>query len=478
LPRVSIAAITILLRSISCVLVLSAADAAVAQTLTANGTTAPLSVYRGDTVTITTAGQSTDWVGLYVAGSSGGYLDWFYINGSKSSSAASVPIVFKLQQAAGTYEFRKYTKQPYQLLATSAAVTIQPVALKVNGAVPPQVVVTQPRATIQVDVFGSHGCTTDWVGIYRPGASQLLDWVYLNGTRTAPSTAIQTANFTMQVPNVRGPYELRSFYCGGYDIRATSSSIQAEARTTVAAGDAHTIIVRPNGSVWVSGLNSSGQLGDDTTSDAVVPVQVAGLTDVVSVAAGASHSLALTAAGSLYAWGNNDAGQIGDSTNVQRLTPTLLALTNVVAIAAGEQHSVALTASGGLYTWGLNDSGQLGNGSTTNANAPVSVATGVIAVGAGNRFTLFVKDNGSAWAMGNNEFRQLADGTAINRNAPVSMGTSLAVAVGGGRHHSLVLRSDGTVSAVGRNTSGQTAQSSCLGTTSAPSTSPLGRPSG
>ena len=45
---------------IGCVLVLSAADSASAQSLTANGTTGALSINRGDTVTITTSGAATD----------------------------------------------------------------------------------------------------------------------------------------------------------------------------------------------------------------------------------------------------------------------------------------------------------------------------------------------------------------------------------------------------------------------------------
>ncbi len=102
---------------IGCVLVVLAADSASAQTLTANGTTSAFSIYRGDTVTVTTTGASTDWVGLYVAGSSGSYLDWFYVNGSKSSSAPSTPITFTVQQPAGAYEFRKY----WTFFATSTA---------------------------------------------------------------------------------------------------------------------------------------------------------------------------------------------------------------------------------------------------------------------------------------------------------------------------------------------------------------------
>ena len=195
----------------------------------------------------------------------------------------------------------------------------------------------------------------------------------------------------MTLPNERGPYELRLFYVNEYDVKATGPTIHSEVRTRAAGGDAHTLVVRPDGTLWASGRNASGELGNDTTIDSSTPIPIAGVSNVVAVAAGASHSMALTATGSVYVWGANDAGQVGDGTNTPRLTPTLLSLTEVVAIAAGDQHSVALTSSGALFTWGINSSGELGTGTTENSNVPIQVATGVLAIGAGDHFTLFVK---------------------------------------------------------------------------------------
>jgi alpha-tubulin suppressor-like RCC1 family protein len=317
----------------------------------------------------------------------------------------------------------------------------------------PQTVSADPGASMQVDVLGGQGTTADWVGLYRVGAANgaWLDWVYLSGTRTAPPTGLYSASFAMAIPNARGPYEVRFFFSSGYDLRATGPTIQSEMRTRAAGGDAHTLLVRADGTLWAAGRNQSGELGDDTTVDKTVPIQIAGLSNVVSVAAGASHSMALTAAGSIYLWGANDVGQVGDGTTTPRLTPTLLSLTDVVAIAAGDHHSMALTASGVLYTWGLNSSGALGNATTTNSNVPIQVATGVTAIGAGDHFTLFVKSDGTVFGTGDNEFGALGDGTTTSRTSPVLMGgANGAVAVRGGRKHSLILLGDGTVLSTGR----------------------------
>jgi hypothetical protein len=45
----------------------------------------------------------------------------------------------------------------------------------------------------------------------------------------------------------------------------------------VSCGDNHTIALRSNGTAWAFGSNSSGQLGDGTTTDKSTPVAVDGI---------------------------------------------------------------------------------------------------------------------------------------------------------------------------------------------------------
>ena len=98
-------------------------------------------------------------------------------------------------------------------------------------------------------------------------------------------------------------------------------------RTTVSAGNAHSLVLKSDGTVVAFGANWSGQ------SD--VP---SGLSNVIAVAAGDSHSLALKADGTVVAWGANDKGQ----TNVPA------GLNNVTAISAGGLHNLALKSDGTL----------------------------------------------------------------------------------------------------------------------------------
>jgi len=50
----------------------------------------------------------------------------------------------------------------------------------------------------------------------------------------------------------------------------------------IAGGDFHTIALRRDGTVWAWGDNGWGQLGDGTTTNRSIPVQVQGLADVVA----------------------------------------------------------------------------------------------------------------------------------------------------------------------------------------------------
>src|SRR5580692_11077020 len=65
------------------------------------------------------------------------------------------------------------------------------------------------------------------------------------------------------------------------------------------------------------GLNSSGQLGDASTTNSDVPVGVAALTSMTSVSAGGSFSVATRSDGSVWAWGANGDGQLGNDTTTQ-----------------------------------------------------------------------------------------------------------------------------------------------------------------
>jgi alpha-tubulin suppressor-like RCC1 family protein len=94
------------------------------------------------------------------------------------------------------------------------------------------------------------------------------------------------------------------------------------------------------------------------------------------------HRIALFSDGTLGAWGAYGGGQLGNNSDTEILTPVnviksgALVGKTVTATYAGQGHSLALCSDGSLAAWGGNSSGQLGIGETsTRSLVPVAVST-------------------------------------------------------------------------------------------------------
>ena len=140
------------------------------------------------------------------------------------------------------------------------------------------------------------------------------------------------------------------------------------AAISVSAGDQHACAVRGDHTVWCWGSNTSGQLGDGTTTSSFLPRQVCTVPDASRVSAGAAHSCAVAVDGGVWCWGANNHGQIGNgavSAATPVLTPVRVDALAVAAVdvAADAEQTCALTAAGGASCWGYNFWGQTGTGS-------------------------------------------------------------------------------------------------------------------
>jgi len=182
----------------------------------------------------------------------------------------------------------------------------------------------------------------------------------------------------------------------------------------IAAGDAHSVALKSDGTVVAWGANDWGQTD--------VP---AGLSGVIAVAAGGAHTVALKSDGTVVAWG---AGMTNTGCFMdcgQSMVPA--GLSGVTAISAGRVHTVALTSDGTVVAWGANgyDLGQ------TSVPAGLS---GVTAISAGIYHNLALKNDGTVVAWGWNGFSQT--------DVPAGLNGVIALAAGFG--FSMALKSDGT----------------------------------
>jgi len=273
---------------------------------------------------------------------------------------------------------------------------------------------------------------------------------------------------------------------------------------------AHSLALKSDGTrVYAWGYNYYGQLGDNTTTDRHTPIEVLGVGGngylgdgtnggpISAISAGYGCSLALKSDGTrVYAWGRNTSGQLGDNTTTNRYTPIeVLGIggtgylgdgTNggpISAIAVGSSYSLALKSDGTrVYAWGDNEYGQLGDNTTTDRHTPIEVlgigGTGYLgdgtnggpisAIAGGLYYSLALKSDGTrVYAWGDNEYGKLGDNTMTERHIPIEVKKTIisqtdliylndiSQIVSGG-NHSLALKSDGTrVYAWGGNSYGQ-----------------------
>jgi alpha-tubulin suppressor-like RCC1 family protein len=143
--------------------------------------------------------------------------------------------------------------------------------------------------------------------------------------------------------------------------------------TAIAVGGQHACALS-GGAVKCWGLNASGQIGNNSTADAHSPTSVSGLpAGIVSIAAGSQHTCAVSGVGALYCWGLNTNGQVGNNSTTNRLVATAVpgGATDIAAIELGRTHScLVMTPSQLTKCWGGNASGQLGDGTLTDLYNP------------------------------------------------------------------------------------------------------------
>ncbi len=207
---------------------------------------------------------------------------------------------------------------------------------------------------------------------------------------------------------------------------------------SVGAGSSgfHTLALANDGTVWTWGANSRGQLGDGTTNAAFSPVRVTGIQDVVSVSAGSAHSIALKSDGTVWAWGDNSLGQLGDGrgggeldtdSSFSAIPVQVAGLSNILkATAGGNAHSLAIDSEGMVWAWGDNKYGQIGDGEGGGGvedcrTIPVHVISvlDAVEIACGDYHSMAVRLDGTVWTWGKDEYCQLGDGQTNNTATPV-----------------------------------------------------------
>lgn len=242
----------------------------------------------------------------------------------------------------------------------------------------------------------------------------------------------------------------------------------------LAMGNEFSIVLKGEGTVWTTGRNNEGQLGDGTDEDRLGFVQARDesgfITGVKSVAAGNEHSIVLKGDGTVWLAGKNDKGQLGDGTQEDRLTFVQAKdssgnlITDAQAVSAGRSHSLVVKNDGTVWSAGYGEYGSLGDGTNTDKTSGFvqcrdasGFITEVQAISTTDIHTVVMKQDGTMWGTGFNHHGELGLGHNTNDgvNHFVEMPITGVKSFTAGFAITMVVKDDGTVWGTGKNGHGE-----------------------
>ncbi len=152
---------------------------------------------------------------------------------------------------------------------------------------------------------------------------------------------------------------------------------------TASIGDSADYYVTRDGALFVHGLAHRGQYGDGKLTSSENYVRTFdGVTQVVSHT---GHALVLKKDGSVWGTGGNIYGPLGNHGYGDKAIRWGLVFEGARAIATGSSHSVAIKSDNSLWVWGRNENLE-----------PRKVMTDVSAVASGNRGIIAIS-KGALW---------------------------------------------------------------------------------
>jgi len=148
----------------------------------------------------------------------------------------------------------------------------------------------------------------------------------------------------------------------------------------VACGDYHTAAIKTDGSLWTWGLNTYGNMGINfRLVDISTPTTTfAGGNNWKQVACGFNFTAAIKTDGTLWVWGRNSYGQLGTNDSRERSTPvtTFAGGNNWKQVECGYEYTAAIKTDGTLWSWGRNSSISLGINQQGVRSTPVTTFAG------------------------------------------------------------------------------------------------------
>ena len=238
---------------------------------------------------------------------------------------------------------------------------------------------------------------------------------------------------------------------------------------------------KTDGTLWMWGLNRSGNLAQNTATGAwsgeSSPVQIPGTNWSFGVAGGK----ATKTDGTLWVWGGEYWGTLGLNQDVAGPGPNFPGYSSPVQLpgtnwgigrrkitGGGGSTVMAVKSDATLWAWGYNANGQLGQNNTTNRSSPIQIGGDtdwdvVMQLGDSSHSSGAIKTDGTLWVWGENSAPgskggYLGQNNRTKYSSPVQIPGTTWVNATYGYYNAMATKSDGTLWVWGYNNSGELGQ--------------------
>jgi len=189
---------------------------------------------------------------------------------------------------------------------------------------------------------------------------------------------------------------------GQSNITIRSSMVQIPGTwISIGNGQGSSFGIKSDCTLWAWGYNGEGSLGTNSIISRSSPVQIPGNWICITGVSIPNTTFGIKSDCTLWTWGHNFYGIFGLSYPPSCFVSSPVQIPGTwIDISASSNHIAAIKSDCTLWIWGYNDCGQIGDNTNNHRSSPVQVPGTWISVGAGLQQTIAIKPDCTLWTWG------------------------------------------------------------------------------